>query len=33
VTPYTPSHPRLAPGLMNTPAEVDRVLSAIRALR
>jgi isopenicillin-N epimerase len=33
VTPYTPSHPRLAPGLINTPAEVDRVLSAIRALR
>jgi hypothetical protein len=33
VTPYTPSHPRLAPGLLNTPGEVDRVLSAIRALR
>ena len=33
VTPYTPSHPRLAPGLLNTPGEVDRVLTAIRALR
>jgi isopenicillin-N epimerase len=33
VTPYTPSHPRLAPGLLNTPGEVDRVLAAVRALR
>ena len=33
VTPYTPAHPRLAPGLLNTPGEVDRVLAAVRALR
>jgi isopenicillin-N epimerase len=33
VTPYTPSHPRLAPGLLNTPGEVDRVLAAVRGLR
>jgi selenocysteine lyase/cysteine desulfurase len=32
-TPYSPSHARLAPGLLNTPGEVDRVLAAIRALR
>ena len=25
VTPYAPPHARLAPGLLNTPAEVDRV--------
>jgi len=33
VTPYNPSHPRLAPGLLNTPGEVDRVLAAVRRLR
>jgi isopenicillin-N epimerase len=33
VTPYTPAHARLAPGLLNTPGEVDRVLAAIRGLR
>lgn len=33
VTPYSPSHARLAPGLLNTPGEVDRTLDAIRALR
>jgi isopenicillin-N epimerase len=33
VTPYTPSHARLAPGLLNTPGEVDRVLAAVRGLR
>ena len=33
VTPYTPSYARLAPGLLNTPGEVDRVLAAVRALR
>ena len=32
-TPYTPSYPRLAPGLLNTPGEVDRVLAAVRTLR
>jgi isopenicillin-N epimerase len=32
-TPYSPSHARLAPGLLNTPGEVDRVLAAIRGLR
>ncbi len=33
VTPYDPPHARLAPGLLNTPAEVDRVLAAVRGLR
>jgi selenocysteine lyase/cysteine desulfurase len=32
-TPYSPSYPRLAPGLLNTPGEVDRVLAAIRSVR
>ncbi len=31
-TPYSPSHARLATGLLNTPAEVDAVLRAIRSL-
>lgn len=31
-TPYDPSHARLAPGLLNTPEEVDEVLRAIRSL-
>ena len=33
VTPYDPPYARLAPGLLNTPAEVDRALRAIRSLR
>ena len=33
VTPYDPPYARLAPGLLNTPADVDRVLRAIRSLR
>lgn len=33
VTPYYPPYARLAPGLLNTPADVDRALRAIRALR
>ena len=33
VTPYNPSHARLAPGLLNTPGEVDRVLAVTRSLR
>jgi selenocysteine lyase/cysteine desulfurase len=33
VTPYTPTYVRVAPGLLNTPAQVDRALAAIRALR
>jgi isopenicillin-N epimerase len=33
VTPYSPSYARLSPGLLNTPADVDRVLRAIRSLR
>ena len=32
-TPYSPSYPRLAPGLLNTPGDVDRVLAAVRGLR
>jgi isopenicillin-N epimerase len=32
VTPYRPSYARVAPGLLNTPSEVDRALAAIRAL-
>jgi selenocysteine lyase/cysteine desulfurase len=33
VTPYDPPYPRLAPGLLNTPADVDRVLRAMRSLQ
>jgi isopenicillin-N epimerase len=33
VTPYSPSYARVAPSIINTPAEVDRALEAIRALR
>ena len=29
-TPYAPSYARLAPGLLNTPAEVDAALREIR---
>jgi isopenicillin-N epimerase len=31
VAPYTPSHARLAPGLVNTTRDVDRALAAIRS--
>lgn len=31
-TPYANTYARLAPGLLNTPAEVDRALAEIRAL-
>jgi selenocysteine lyase/cysteine desulfurase len=31
-TPYATSYGRLAPGLLNTPAEVDRALAAVQAL-
>lgn len=31
-TPYNPSYPRIAPGLLNTPEEVNAALAAIRAL-
>jgi isopenicillin-N epimerase len=33
VTPYDPPYARLAPGLFNTPADVDRVVRTIRSLR
>jgi selenocysteine lyase/cysteine desulfurase len=33
VTPYSPSYARLAPGLVNTPSEVDKVLTAIQSLK
>jgi isopenicillin-N epimerase len=32
LTPYTTTYARLAPGLLNSPEEVDQVLGAIRAL-
>jgi isopenicillin-N epimerase len=32
-TPYVPSYPRLTPGLLNTPEEVERTLSIIAAMR
>jgi selenocysteine lyase/cysteine desulfurase len=32
VTPYATSYARLAPGLLNSPEEVDQVLAAVRAL-
>jgi len=31
-SPYAPSYPRLAAGLMNTPGEIDDALRAVRAL-
>ena len=31
-TPYATSYARLAPGLLNSPAEVERVLGEIRGL-
>ncbi|HEX7091842.1 MAG TPA: aminotransferase class V-fold PLP-dependent enzyme [Longimicrobiales bacterium] len=31
-TPYAPSHARLAPGLLNTPEEVEATLRAVREL-
>jgi isopenicillin-N epimerase len=31
-TPYTPTHARVTPGLLNTPEEVDTVLAAIHDL-
>ncbi len=31
-TPYTPTHARIAPGLLNSPEEVERALAEIRAL-
>jgi selenocysteine lyase/cysteine desulfurase len=31
-TPYATSYGRLAPGLLNTPAEIDRVLAEVQAL-
>jgi selenocysteine lyase/cysteine desulfurase len=33
VTPYNPPYSRLAPGLLNSTADVDRALGAIRSLR
>ena len=32
-TPYSPSYARLAPGLVNTPSEVDKVLTAVESLK
>ncbi len=32
VTPYTPSYARVAPSILNTPAEIDRTLRAIGSL-
>ena len=32
VTPYATSYARLAPGLLNSPEEVDQVLAAVRSL-
>jgi isopenicillin-N epimerase len=32
VTPYTPSYARVAPSILNTPAEIQRALRAIRSL-
>jgi isopenicillin-N epimerase len=33
VTPYSPSYARVAPSILNTPAEIRRALDAIRKLR
>jgi isopenicillin-N epimerase len=32
VTPYTPSYARVAPSILNSPAEIRRALHALRAL-
>jgi isopenicillin-N epimerase len=32
LTPYIPTYARLAPGLLNTPADVDRAVAAVRAI-
>jgi len=32
VTPYVPSYARVSPSIVNTPAELDRALAAIRSL-
>lgn len=32
VSPYVPSHPRIAPGVLNTPEDVDLALAAIHGL-
>jgi selenocysteine lyase/cysteine desulfurase len=32
VTPYVPSYARISPSIVNTPADVDRALAAIRSL-
>jgi selenocysteine lyase/cysteine desulfurase len=32
VTPYAQSYARVAPSILNTPAEIDRALRAVRAL-
>jgi isopenicillin-N epimerase len=32
VTPYTPSYARVAPSILNTPAEIERTLRALRTL-
>jgi hypothetical protein len=31
-TPYATSYGRLAPGLLNTPAEIERALAAVHKL-
>jgi selenocysteine lyase/cysteine desulfurase len=33
VTPYVPSYARVSPSILNTPAEIDRTLNALRTLR
>lgn len=32
-TPYVPSYARVSPSILNTPAEIDRTLDALRTLR
>jgi selenocysteine lyase/cysteine desulfurase len=32
VTPYTPSYARVSPSILNTPAEIQRALRAIKSL-
>ena len=32
VTPYTPSYARVSPSILNTPAQIERTLRALRAL-
>jgi selenocysteine lyase/cysteine desulfurase len=33
ITPYQPTYIRFSPGLVNTPAEIETVIEAVRGVR